>query len=163
MCATLSNVGLSLSSLLTLLLSLYFFVMKSGAPLLGLARSLYYLINYEIYPFILEIFITDGSLQLSKNLYGLVNARDFEQCKHIGIIFLAICWRLSAFQSPSAFEICPIEWKHCWRALPLIVSSPRRRGPEFQGRFRPQTFNLMSLGSNFPRGRDRSLLPHYSP
>ena len=31
----------------------------------------------------------------------LVNARDFEQSKHIEIIVLAICWRLSAFKSPS--------------------------------------------------------------
>ena len=30
-----------------------------------------------------------------------MNARDFEQCKHIEIIVLAICWRLSAFKSPS--------------------------------------------------------------
>ena len=30
-----------------------------------------------------------------------VNARDFEQCKHIETIVLAICWRLSRFQSPS--------------------------------------------------------------
>ena len=41
------------------------------------------------------------SLQVSKKLHGLVNARDFEQCKHIEIIVLAICWRLSAFKSPS--------------------------------------------------------------
>ena len=53
------------------------------------------------YPFILGIVITDGSLQVSKKLYGLVNARDFEQSKHIEIIVLAICWRLSAFKSPS--------------------------------------------------------------
>ena len=60
-----------------------------------------YLINYEIYPFILGIFITDGSLQVSKKLQGLVNARDFEQWKHIEIIVLAICWRLSAFKGAS--------------------------------------------------------------
>ena len=47
------------------------------------------------------IFITDGSLQVSKKLSGLTNARDFEKCKHIEIIVLAICWRLSAFKSPS--------------------------------------------------------------
>ena len=49
------------------------------------------------------------------------------------------------------------------RALTLIVSCPRKRGPEFQARFGPQTFNLVSLDSNCRRGRDRSLLPHYSP
>ena len=32
---------------------------------------------------------------------GLVNACDFEQSKHIEIIVFAICWRLSAFKSPS--------------------------------------------------------------
>ena len=42
--------------------------MKSGARLLGLAESIYYLIHYEIYPFILEIFITDESLQVSKKI-----------------------------------------------------------------------------------------------
>ena len=47
--------------------------------------------NYEIFPFILGIFITDGSLQVSKKPQDLVNARDFEQCKHIEIIVLAIC------------------------------------------------------------------------
>ena len=41
------------------------------------------------------------SLQVSKKLHGLVNASDFEQCKRIEIIVLAICWRLSAFKSPS--------------------------------------------------------------
>ena len=45
--------------------------------------------------------MTDGSLQVSKKLQGLVNARDFEQSKHIEIIVLAICWRLSVFKSPS--------------------------------------------------------------
>ena len=30
-----------------------------------------------------------------------MNARDFEQCKDIEIIVLAICWHLSAFKSPS--------------------------------------------------------------
>ena len=50
-----------------------------------------YLINYETYPFILGIVITDGSLQVSKTLESLVNARDFEQSKHIEIIVLAIC------------------------------------------------------------------------
>ena len=39
---------------------------------------------------------------------------------------------MSAFQSPSTFEICPIEWKHCWSAFPLVVSCPRKHGPEFQ-------------------------------
>ena len=53
------------------------------------------------YSFILGIVITDGSLQVSKKLYGLVNARDFEQSKHIEMIVFAICWRLSAFKSPS--------------------------------------------------------------
>ena len=48
--------------------------------------TLLYLLNYEIYPFILGIFITDGSLQVSKKLKRLVNARDFEQCKHVEII-----------------------------------------------------------------------------
>ena len=57
--------------------------------------------NYEIYPCILGIFITDGSLQVSKKLYGLINERDFEQCKHIEIIVLANCWRLSPFKSAS--------------------------------------------------------------
>ena len=47
--------------------------------------------------------------------------------------------------------------------LTLIVSCPRRRGHEFQARFGPQTFNLMSLDSNCRRGRNTSLLPHYSP
>ena len=47
------------------------------------------------------IFITDGSLQVSKRLQGLVNERDLEQCKHIEIIVLAICWRLLALKSPS--------------------------------------------------------------
>ena len=60
-----------------------------------------YLINYEIYPFILGIFKTDGSLQVNKKFYGLVNVHDFEQCKHTEIMVLAICWRLSAFKSPS--------------------------------------------------------------
>ena len=60
-----------------------------------------YLINYEIHLFILGIVLTDGSLQVSKTLYGLVNARDFKQSKHIEIIVFAICWRLSAFKSPS--------------------------------------------------------------
>ena len=50
-----------------------------------------YLINQEIYPFILGIVITDGSLQVSKTLWGLVNGRDFEQSKHIEIIVLGIC------------------------------------------------------------------------
>ena len=57
--------------------------------------------NYQIYPFIFGIFITDGSLKVSKKLQGLINARDFEQSKHIEMIVLAICWRLSAFRSPS--------------------------------------------------------------
>ena len=35
---------------------------------------------------------------------GLVNGSDFEQRKHIEIIILAICWRLSAFKSPSHEE-----------------------------------------------------------
>ena len=47
--------------------------------------------------------------------------------------------------------------------ISLIASCSRRRGPEFQARFGPQTFNLLSLDSNCRRGRDRSLLPHYSP
>ena len=55
----------------------------------------------EIHPFILGIVITDGSLQVSKTLQGLVNAFDFEQSKHIEIIVFAICGRLSAFKSPS--------------------------------------------------------------
>ena len=42
-----------------------------------------------------------GSLQVKKKFEGLINARDFEQCKHIEIIVLAICWRLSAFKSAS--------------------------------------------------------------
>ena len=41
-----------------------------------------------------------GPCKSAKRLKGLVNARDFEQCKHIEIMFLAICWRLSAFMSP---------------------------------------------------------------
>ena len=45
--------------------------------------------------------ITDESLQVRKTLQGLVNERDFEQSKHIEIIVFAICWRLSAFMSPS--------------------------------------------------------------
>ena len=45
----------------------------------------------ETYPFILGIVITDGSLQVSKTLQGLVNAHDFEQSKHIEIIVFAIC------------------------------------------------------------------------
>ena len=52
-------------------------------------------------PLFLESLLTDGSLQVSKKLKGFVNARDFEQCKHIEIIVLAICWRLSAFKSSS--------------------------------------------------------------
>ena len=32
-----------------------------------------------------------------------------------------------------------------------------------QARFGPHTFDLMSLDSNYRRGRDGSLLPHYSP
>ena len=40
------------------------------------------IINYEMHPFILDIVLTDGSLQVSKTLQGLVNARDFEQSKH---------------------------------------------------------------------------------
>ena len=60
-----------------------------------------YLINCETYPFILGMVITDGSFQVSKQLYGLINARDFEQSKHIEIIIFAICWRLSALKSPS--------------------------------------------------------------
>ena len=62
-----------------------------GASLLALAKSIYYLINYEIHLCILGILKTDGSLQVSKTLKGLVNARDFEQSKHIGIIVFAIC------------------------------------------------------------------------
>ena len=50
-----------------------------------------YLINYEIHLCILGILITDGSLQVSKTLQGLVNVRDFEQSKHIEIIVFAIC------------------------------------------------------------------------
>ena len=34
----------------------------------------------------------------------LVNARDFEQSKHIEIVVFAICWRLSAFKNPSHEE-----------------------------------------------------------
>ena len=60
-----------------------------------------YLINYEIHPFILGIVITDGSLQVSKQLWGLVNSRDFERSKHIKILVFAICWLLSALKSPS--------------------------------------------------------------
>ena len=44
-----------------------------------------------MHPFILDIVITDGSLQVSKTLQGFVNARDFEQSKHIEIIVFAIC------------------------------------------------------------------------
>ena len=47
---------------------------------------------------------TDGSLQVSKKLSGLVNVRDFEQCEHIQIIVLASCCRLPAFKSPSSHE-----------------------------------------------------------
>ena len=46
--------------------------------------------------------------------------------------------------------------------LTWIVSCQTRRGPEFQARFGPQTFNLMSLDSNCRRGRDRRLLPYSS-
>ena len=42
MYATLGNVGLSPSSLLSLLLSLIIVVMRSGARLLGLAKYIYY-------------------------------------------------------------------------------------------------------------------------
>ena len=52
-------------------------------------------------PLFLESLLTDGSLQVSKKLKGFVNVRDFEQCKHIEIIVLAICWRLSAFKKSS--------------------------------------------------------------
>ena len=48
-----------------------------------------------------DLYDGHGSLQVSKKLWGLVNGREFEQWKHIEIIVLAICWRLSAFKSPS--------------------------------------------------------------
>ena len=60
-----------------------------------------YLINYEIHLFIWASFWQMGPYKSSKTLKGLVNARDFEQSKHIEIIVFAICWRLSAFKSPS--------------------------------------------------------------
>ena len=47
--------------------------------------------NYEIHLCILGILITDGSLKVTKTLYGLVNARDFQQSKHLEIIVFAIC------------------------------------------------------------------------
>ena len=45
-----------------------------------------------------DLYDGHGSLQVSKKLWGLVNGREFEQWKHIEIIVLAICWRLSAFK-----------------------------------------------------------------
>ena len=42
-----------------------------------------------------------GSCKSVKSFRAFVNACDFEQRKHIEIRVLAICWRLSAFKSPS--------------------------------------------------------------
>ena len=41
-----------------------------------------------------------GPCKSAKRFRALVNARDFEQSEHIEIIVFAICWRLSAFESP---------------------------------------------------------------
>ena len=42
-----------------------------------------------------------GPCKSVKSFRAFVNAYDFEQRKHIEIRVLAICWRLSAFKSPS--------------------------------------------------------------
>ena len=42
-----------------------------------------------------------GPCKSAKQFRALLNARDFEQSKHIEIIVFAICWRLSAFKSQS--------------------------------------------------------------
>ena len=42
-----------------------------------------------------------GPCKSVKSFRAFVNACDFEQCLHIEIRVLAICWRLSAFKCPS--------------------------------------------------------------